>query len=299
MSNNININGILLLDKPKDVTSNKILQTIKRMFHANKAGHTGTLDPIATGMLPICFGYACKFSKYLLSDSKTYVATFKLGETTDTFDIEGKVLQTRTVKQFNTEEILQVINQFVGDIQQTPPKFSAIKHKGQPLYKLARKNIEVEIPSRNVTISKINLLSWNNPLLSVEISCSKGTYIRSLANDIGEVLGCGAHIVQLHRTFCDYFKSHPMYDMPAIEQNAATQIEKILLPVEHAFCALPKLTLTPQEKQHLWHGRKAEIELADMQDGLYSMYENSIFLGVCMLQENTFVDVTFYNPNFM
>ena len=193
------IHGVFLLDKPQGMSSNDIMQKVKRIFQANKAGHTGALDPLATGMLPICLGEATKFSQFLLDADKRYLVTAKLGERTDTSDAEGQIVETREVK-VKTPEILTALEQFRGDILQVPTMFSALKHNGKPLYEYARQGITVEREARPITIFELNFIEYNAPYLTLEVHCSKGTYIRTLVDDLGEALGCGAHVTMLRRT---------------------------------------------------------------------------------------------------
>jgi tRNA pseudouridine(55) synthase/ribosome-binding factor A len=180
------VNGILLLDKPMGATSNAALQQVKRLFQAQKAGHTGSLDPLATGVLPICLGEATKASAFLLDADKHYRVVCKLGETTSTQDAEGEVLETRPVGDYDLAELEAVLDRFRGPQEQVPPMFSAVKHEGQRLYKLARQGIEVERKARSIVIHELSLLSWESPYLEIEVHCSKGTYVRTLAEDIGE-----------------------------------------------------------------------------------------------------------------
>ncbi|OQX45033.1 MAG: tRNA pseudouridine(55) synthase TruB, partial [Candidatus Sedimenticola endophacoides] len=194
------VQGILLLDKPLGVTSNKALQRVKQIFFARKAGHTGSLDPEAGGLLPICFGGATKVSAYLLDADKRYWVRVRLGETTTTADAEGELLRTRPVEGVTEALLGDALARFRGEIQQIPPMYSALKHQGERLYKLAREGVEVERKPRTITIYELKLLAWESPHLELEVRCSKGTYIRTLAEDIGEVLGCGAHVAALRRT---------------------------------------------------------------------------------------------------
>ena len=194
------INGILLIDKPQGVSSNAALQSAKRIFDARKAGHTGSLDPLATGLLPVCFGEATKISGYLLEADKSYDAEICLGVTTKTGDSEGEVTARHTTKEVTETRIHEALSQFVGEIDQIPPMYSALKRNGQPLYKLARQGVEVKRVARRVRVTNIVLTSWSNPYLNITVSCSKGTYIRTLAEDIGRILGSGGHISALRRT---------------------------------------------------------------------------------------------------
>ncbi|QFY42922.1 tRNA pseudouridine(55) synthase TruB [Candidatus Methylospira mobilis] len=194
------INGVVLLDKPPGLSSNSAVQRVKRLLGAKKAGHTGSLDPIATGLLPVCLGEATKLAAFLLDDDKRYETRVRLGITTASADIEGEVLETRDVPELNEEKIEAVLAQFRGAISQIPPMYSALKHQGQRLYELARKGVEVERAPRNIRIHELLLRGYGADYLDLEAHCSKGTYIRSLAADIGEALGCGGHVELLRRT---------------------------------------------------------------------------------------------------
>ncbi|MCK4609349.1 MAG: tRNA pseudouridine(55) synthase TruB, partial [Gammaproteobacteria bacterium] len=230
------MDGILLLDKPAGITSNDALQKVKRLYHARKAGHTGSLDPLASGMLPICLGQATKFSQFLLEADKSYRVIGKLGLKTATGDAEGDVIEERDASKVNAKQIEKILTQFRGTVEQIPSMYSAIKHKGQPLYKLARQGITVERKSRSVVIYELDFIGFEKGLLELEICCSKGTYIRTLVEDIGEVLGCGAHVVALRRLSCGSFLEEQMVTLPNLEELAAEQGQKaivsLLLPVE-------------------------------------------------------------------
>ena len=220
------VNGILVIDKPAGVTSNGILQQVKRLFGAAKAGHTGALDPLATGVLPLCFGEATKFSQMMLDSDKAYIATARLGIRTETGDSEGAVVAEKPVPDGLTADLLEpVLDGFRGDIQQVPSMYSALKHKGRPLYEYAREGIEVERPARPVTIYELTLLDIRENELDIAVSCTKGTYIRSLVEDIGEALGCGAHVTALRRTMASGFtlaNAHAVSDLEAMRERAAT-----------------------------------------------------------------------------
>ena len=193
------MHGILLLDKPAGITSNDALQKIKRLYRAARAGHTGSLDKPATGMLPLCLGEATKVSSYLLNADKIYVSVAKLGVVTSTADAEGEILATKQVVEFNQQQLEEIIAQFVGNIEQVPPMYSALKVDGQRLYKLAYQGLEVERKSRPVTIHQIDLLHFDQNSFELKVRCSKGTYIRTLIEDIGQTLECGAHVMSLRR----------------------------------------------------------------------------------------------------
>lgn len=217
------INGIVLLDKPPGLSSNSAVQRVKRLLQAKKAGHTGSLDPIATGLLPVCLGEATKLAAFLLNDDKRYETRVRLGVTTASADIEGEVLEVRPVPELNAERIEAVLEQFRGAILQVPPMYSALKHQGQRLYELARKGIEVEREPRNVRIHSLELKEFGTDFLILDVHCSKGTYIRSLAADIGEALGCGGHVEQLRRTAVGAL---------ALQQGAITLEQLQLCPEE-------------------------------------------------------------------
>ncbi len=192
------VDGILLLNKPLGISSNDALQKVKYLYKAAKAGHTGSLDPLATGLLPLCFGEGTKISAFLLNADKRYTVRIRLGETTATADAEGDVVERRPTDGITEEKLCEAVEGFLGEIQQLPPMYSAVKHEGERLYKLARRGIEVERKLRTITIYELNLTSFELPEFELDVHCSKGTYIRTLAEDIGEALGCGAHVIGLH-----------------------------------------------------------------------------------------------------
>ncbi len=212
------MNGIFLLDKPIHISSNAALQKVKRLFQAKKAGHTGSLDPLATGMLPICFGQATKFSQYLLDADKSYAVTMQLGVRTNTSDKEGEVISTREVPNLSVTDIDRAFDNFRGNIQQVPSMFSALKYQGKPLYFYARQGITIERPSRAITIHAIDHISLENNLVYFTVHCSKGTYVRTLVDDVGEQLGCGAHVTQLRRLSVGPYRET---DMMTMEQLTA------------------------------------------------------------------------------
>lgn len=255
------INGILLLDKPLGISSNRALQTVKHLFNAKKAGHTGSLDPLASGVLPICFGEASKVTAFLLDSDKRYTCTAQLGTTTTTGDKEGDVLETKPINTFNQQQIEKVLEKFRGSIQQIPPMYSALKHQGQPLYKLARQGIEIERKARDVTIHELNLISQSEDSISLEVLCSKGTYIRTLAQDIGEILGCGAHLSELRRTQVEPFDSGSngcnLFSIESLQSLAENNnLESTLLPIDSALIKLPKIMLSEEEAARIKQGLK-------------------------------------------
>lgn len=242
------IDGILLLDKPIGISSNGALQRVKRLFGAKKAGHTGSLDPLATGMLPICFGEATKFSQYLLESDKCYQVTAKLGVKTTTGDAEGEAIAVKPVEGVTRERVETILRQFEGVIQQVPPMFSAIKMQGRPLYELARQGIEVAREPRTVHIYRLAFINLEQDLLRLEVQCSKGTYVRTLVEDIGELLGCGAHVSALHRSGVLPYNEIKMHSLAALEeihqQLGMDALTQYLLPAETSVQTLPAVKLS-------------------------------------------------------
>ena len=252
------VDGVLLLDKAVGMTSNDALQKARRLFSAAKGGHTGTLDPLASGLLPLCFGEATKFSADLLDADKTYEAELKLGVTTDSGDAEGRVTDTFTVNVSETD-ILAVLPQFTGAISQIPPMHSALKRDGRPLYELARQGIEVEREARAITIYAIELLGFSGDSLRLRVKCSKGTYIRVLAADIGQALGCGAHLTGLRRTeVADLSLANAMTlaDLEVMSEEARIAV---LQPVDALLQSLPSLTLVGDAEQRFRHGNPVDM----------------------------------------
>jgi tRNA pseudouridine55 synthase len=255
------VDGILILDKPIGCSSNQALQQVRKLYRARKAGHCGSLDPLATGILPICLGEATKFSSYLLGANKTYRATCRLGETTTTGDTEGEVVESRPVA-VEVTQVERSLTQFVGEIEQIPPMYSALKHQGKRLYQLARKGIQVERKARQVTIYRLALLSCSGDSLSFEVSCSKGTYIRTLAEDIGAVLGCGAHLTALHRSAVDSFVEQDaitMDQLQLLEQKGMDQLDDLLLPVTRAVVQFPELILDASTSLMISQGKRVQL----------------------------------------
>ena len=287
------IHGVFLLDKPQGMSSNDIMQKVKRIFQANKAGHTGALDPLATGMLPICLGEATKFSQFLLDADKRYLVTAKLGERTDTSDAEGQIVETREVK-VKTPEILTALEQFRGDILQVPTMFSALKHNGKPLYEYARQGITVEREARPITIFELNFIEYNAPYLTLEVHCSKGTYIRTLVDDLGEVLGCGAHVTMLRRTAVADYPTEKMLDWNALQSLAAQQdlslLDTLLLPMDTAVAKLPTLTLDESQAQGIGFGQRVKFNNPNSLQGQVRLFSHeNRFLGVAVIDENNVI----------
>lgn len=278
------VHGVFLLDKPQGMSSNDILQKVKRLFQANKAGHTGALDPLATGMLPICLGEATKFSQFLLDSDKRYQVTAKLGERTDTSDAEGQVVESRAVNVSKTE-ILAALEQFRGDILQVPTMFSALKHNGKPLYEYARQGITVEREARPITIFELRFIEYTAPYLTLEVHCSKGTYIRTLVDDLGEVLGCGAHVTVLRRLAVANYPVEAMMsyeDLQNLSENQPLEVlDQHLLPLDTAVESLPKINLTAEQTKAVGFGQRVKFENNAQVYGQVRLFSNNMqFLGV-------------------
>lgn len=255
------VDGILLLNKPIGLSSNKALQAARNLFKANKAGHTGSLDPLATGLLPVCFGEATKFSGYLLDASKTYRAICQLGQTSTTGDGEGELSPALSVDVSETQ-LQQVIQQFIGKIQQIPPMHSAVKHQGERLYTLARQGIEVERKSREIEIYSLDVVSFEGDKLELDVHCSKGTYVRTLAEDIGNELGCGAYLAALERTGVQPFwgmKSYTLDELRDIEDDENQQLDDCLLPMEAAISDWPAIELSDDLSFYLRQGQPVQV----------------------------------------
>ena len=251
------VSGILILDKPLNISSSQAVQRIKRLYGAKKVGHTGSLDPLASGVLPICLGHATKVSQYLLASDKSYQFTMKLGQTTTTGDVEGDVLTERAVPAIDLEKITRLLSQYCGDIQQVPPMYSALKHNGQRLYKLARAGEVVERPARDVTIKSLKLLSANTNSLTIEVCCTKGTYVRTLAEDLGESLGCGAHVTFLRRIKTGPFELARSLTFEQLEKHAGTfnSLDALMLDIDVALLDYPVVKCSEEDKADLCMGR--------------------------------------------
>ena len=271
------VDGVLLLDKPLGLTSNDALQKARRLFSAAKGGHTGTLDPLATGLLPLCFGEATKFSADLLDADKTYEAVVRLGICTDTGDAEGTVIATATV-DVSKDYIFRVLRQFTGAIRQIPPMHSALKRNGRPLYELARQGIEVERESRMVTIHAIDCLSFGGDSLTLRIACSKGTYIRVLAADIGRALGCGAHLASLRRTRVGDLDLGAAVTLAHLESLDEAGRASCLQPVDALLRSLPSATLEGKAAERFRHGNP--VDLPAGLSGKVRIYVDGTLIGV-------------------
>lgn len=273
------VSGVLLLDKPVGITSNSALQIAKRLFRAAKAGHTGTLDPMASGLLPLCFGEATKFAQYPTDADKTYEAVIKLGETTDTGDADGQILSQRPVA-VSRAEIERVVSQFVGPIMQTPPMYSALKHQGQALYEYARKGIEIERAPRAVTLHQIEILRFDVDTLSIRVACSKGTYIRVLAEDIGEQLGCGAHLIGLRRTQVGTFNLSDAITLDTLEALPEGERDSKLLPPDRLVSSLLEIVLDQDAAYYLRQGQAIWLPKLPIHHRFRIYDEKHIFIGV-------------------
>lgn len=281
------IDGILVLDKPLGESSNHALQKAKRLFFAAKAGHTGSLDPLATGVLPLCFGEATKFSQYLLDADKTYESTFVLGTRRDTGDAEGQVLEQVDASAISQSDVATALKAFEGTIDQVPSMFSAIKQNGQPLYKLARKGVEVERKARQVTIKSLELLAFRSgaaPEVDIRLECSKGTYVRSLAEDLGAALECGGYVSALRRTAAGPFtleNSVTLATLEALKDNEKlSDMDSLLAPADAALGALPLVRLTESGGFYLRQGQPVMVPNAPCDGIVRVALETGEFLGV-------------------
>ncbi len=284
------LDGILVLDKPEGMSSNRALQQAKGLYYAAKAGHTGSLDPLATGVLPLCFGEATKFSQYLLDADKAYESTFVLGVTTTTGDAEGEVLALADASALDQAQLEAALGAFRGEIDQIPSMYSAIKQDGQPLYKLARAGKEVERKSRRVTIYSLELLAFRGGLaegraeIDISLRCSKGTYVRSVAEDLGEALGCGAHVSRLRRTQAGPFKLADSVTIAALEglkqNDKLAEMDQLLLPADTAVNALPLVELTASGGFYIRQGQPVMVPNAPCNGMVRVALETGEFLGV-------------------
>ena len=277
------VNGILVLDKPVGMGSNEVLQHVKRLYRARKAGHTGSLDRLASGLLPICFGEATKLSGYLLNADKHYVATFQLGVTTSTGDAEGEVVSRRPVPELAASTVDRAVARFRGEIEQIPPMHSALKHKGKRLYQLAHEGIVVERQPRRLTIHRFDVLRVDGEHLDVEVLCSKGTYIRTLAEDLGEVLGCGASVAALRRVGAGPFEAGDMVELAAVESLAEAgrdALDAALRPMEAAVSQWPGVRLPEGVAFYLRKGQPVLVPHAPTEGWVRIHSEGAGFIGV-------------------
>ena len=284
-----NISGIVVLDKANGLSSNAALQEVKRLYEANKAGHAGSLDPLATGVLPVCLGEATKVSQFLLDSDKRYRARIKLGIRTDTGDSEGSIIERNERIRVSREAIERALTKFKGEVEQVPPMHSAIKMNGVPLYKLARKGIAVEREPRLVTLYQICLVEFVNSELELEISCSKGTYIRTIADDLGQILGCGAHVIELRRTQAGVFTEKDSISSEELalekENRGLDKIDQFLIPMDRAIQDLPEVNLPSITASHVKNGQAVLVRHLP-KNGLVRMYEDEQFIGIGSIDDD-------------
>jgi len=273
-----NVHGILLLDKRLGVSSNKALQEVRRLFDANKAGHTGSLDPLATGLLPLCFGEATKVSGLMLDDDKRYQTLVQLGVMTDTGDAEGQVLETRPVPELTVDVINACLKKFTGEIDQVPPMYSALKHNGKKLYELARAGETVDRKARRITIYDLQLLDFSKDQLRLDVRCSKGTYIRSLAEDIGHELGCGGTVKELRRLEAGRFSIENAKTLEQLAEMDEQELQQCLIDVDKPLEFMPAVQLSESEAIRIKQGQALKIK--EVLPGMVRMYHTKVFLGL-------------------
>ena len=281
------ISGVILLDKPQGITSQQAVTRVKRAFQAIKGGHTGSLDPLATGMLPICLGEATKFADYLLSAKKTYTVIAQLGICTNTGDAEGEIINQHPVTPEHLQQIEHVLPQFQGTISQIPPMYSALKHQGKPLYRLARSGITIERPPRSVTIYDMQQLPHSiSDQFALTVCCSKGTYIRSLIEDIGAALGCGAHVKELRRLAVDIYSCEQMISLDKIQscatENFPEAVDKLLMPTTTLVHYLPKAIIAEDVVPRLQQGVTVSATFDNLPEGeiVQVFSQHAVFLGI-------------------
>ena len=257
------LDGILLFDKPPGMSSNQALQRVRHLFRAEKAGHTGSLDPLATGLLPVCFGEATKLAGHLLGNAKGYDTEALLGISTDSDDSDGQALLERTVPEFDRAAVEVALAQFVGHIRQRPPTYSALKQGGEPLYAKARRGESIEVPERDAVVHSIRLLVLAGARLQLRIECGSGTYVRSIVRDLGEALGCGAHVTALRRTWIDPFTQPRMHGLEELRQVAQEEgeagIDRLLLPLEAGMANWPTVSLDAEQALALGRGQPVQL----------------------------------------
>jgi tRNA pseudouridine55 synthase len=269
----LDIHGIVLLDKPVGISSNRALQKVRGIYQARKAGHTGSLDPFATGMLPICLGEASKTAAFMLEAGKQYRATARFGEATTTGDVEGEVIQTCSLPLVDSANLMQALKQFEGEIKQVPPMYSALKYQGKPLYEYARAGIEIGRPARIVSIHQLNLVDWQSPSITFDVHCSKGTYIRTLAEDIATALGSCAHLVELRRLFVEPFGAFPMSTLEQLQDaHDHGKLQDFLLPIDAGLLDWPRVDLDSIQYGKFMHGNQFSFSADDLKPGQARVY---------------------------
>ncbi|MDE9533328.1 tRNA pseudouridine(55) synthase TruB [Xenorhabdus bovienii] len=294
------IHGVLLLDKPQDISSNDALQKVRRIFNASKAGHTGALDPLATGMLPICLGEATKFSQFLLDSDKLYRVIARLGQRTDTSDSHGKIICEREV-QITQPQLAAALDTFRGDTMQVPSMYSALKHQGKPLYEYARQGIEIEREARPITVYELQFIRWEGDELELEIHCSKGTYIRTIIDDLGELLGCGAHVIYLRRLQVANYPTHRMVTLEQLHElkkqaeeqeiDAGELLDPLLLPMDTAVAHFPVIQLASVVAAYLKQGQpvRSKHSLTSGEWVRVTEGDENKFIGIAVIDDDGLV----------
>jgi tRNA pseudouridine55 synthase len=274
----LDVSGIILLDKRLGVSSNQALQEVRRLFNANKAGHTGSLDPLATGLLPLCFGEATKVSALMLDDDKRYQVTIKLGVMTDTGDSEGQIVAEMPVPDFSESQLLDCLQHFTGEIDQVPPMYSALKHQGKKLYELAREGKTVDRPARRITIYAIELLAFDSQQISLDVRCSKGTYIRSLAEDIGHYLGSCGTVTALRRTASGQFNLADAFTIEQLREMDLATLYASRLPVDIPLSHIPAVSVNDDQVLSIKQGQQIDLNSTEL--GTVRIYSQQCFLGL-------------------
>jgi tRNA pseudouridine55 synthase len=297
--NRLNLNGVIVVNKSKDISSNRILQQLKHLYNAQKAGHTGTLDPMATGVLPICFGRATKIAQYLLDADKEYIATIKLGVETDSGDAEGNVIKenSESIPKLDSDLLERVFDGFRGEISQVPPMYSALKYKGQPLYKLAREGIQIEIKPRNITIYNLELLEYTDDTLTIKVRSSKGTYIRSLAMDIGNKLNCGGHLIALQRTKSGPFNLEESYTLEELKDLSFDDKLATISHIESVFEDKTSYTLAEEEKEDLY--KRGKFPLKEELNGTIKIYDEGKFVAIAEFDKGILINKRFFDQEIL
>lgn len=286
----LEISGLLLIDKPLGFSSNQALSKIKWIFSAKKAGHTGTLDPLATGLLPICFGEATKFSSHLLNSEKTYEASIKLGWKSSTGDAEGKLTESKIIS-LSLEKLQKELKSFIGLSKQTPPMFSALKYNGQPLYKLAREGVKIERQEREIDISKLILLNYSKNIIKIEVTCSKGTYIRTLAEDIANKLGMEGYLIELRRTKIGKLNINEAFSIENISTLSSDKRKSCIKPTEVLVDGYPKLILLDSEVDFIKNGQPIKLK-KKLNTEIYTLFTKSkVFIGLGEIDSNNLLKV--------
>lgn len=281
------LDGVLLLDKPSGPSSNAALQRVKWLYRADKAGHTGSLDPLASGLLPICFGAATKLSTHLLTGDKGYRTVARLGIRTDTLDAQGRPLAETSIDGIERAQIEAALPQFRGTIAQIPPMYSALKREGTALYELARKGVEIDREPRQVRVDRIEIIDWTAPFLVLDVDCSTGTYVRSLVDDLGQALGCGAHVHALRRTWAAPFRQPLMHSMPTLDALIGNlpALDALLLPIEVMVAGRPSATIGGDDLVRFSHGNPVTLDTAPIDDEVAIFDPNQRLLGTARCRD--------------